>query len=642
MENPTDTIVNKPNIVLITVDQLRFPMHFLSLKDKLGNTIATADKFVEEFMPHLWEHLWSPGAKFSNYYTAASDCTAARATIHTGLYAYQTYSMLTLITYPPNRPTQPVLKDEFPTIGKLMRDAGYSTPYFGKWHLSYDVADIEHYGYTSFTPNQDYAGYAGEGQATDDAPAYQAAHWVNDYVRNVKSKQASNPAYVPQPFFLTLNFVNPHDKQWFWGAMEADKFYGVYNTVQQTYPNEVPPGPYVNVFPQNEPPSRYPAEIDVAIPNFQLQDALDLKPKAQSVVKEVFQYQMGGIYEVDEKSKYTFVPQPAGFAYANAPAHPPNHKAIAPQPYWSRALDSYLQLMTMVDRSLGNFMKSLSPETRNNTIFIFTSDHGEYGSSHGLQGKGGTVYDEGIRVPLIVRDSRPNSYVVSPQTERKQLTSSVDVLPMIVTMGNGSPAWMEGADNPYHELYGDRCKLLNILGSVSAAGRPYALHSTDEFVPDIYNFNGAPLHVIGLIQLVNPNDPSAGKTKLGVYTDWQAYAVSPHKATVINPLTLVPPPPRSTEFYSQAQYVGGTQEPLERESTHNSPQATNAVAYLFNTLLPTELQKPLPVAYQEAQKAAYKKLVEYMAEVNAMASSSTETSAAPEELKALAARAWAF
>jgi arylsulfatase A-like enzyme len=188
----------------------------------------TLDEFVAKFMPNLSKYLWEPGVKFSNYYTAASDCTAARATIHTGLYGYQTYSMLTLITYPPNKPTQPILHKDFPTIGKLMGQAGYQTPYFGKWHLSYDVADLTDYGYTSFTPNNDYVGYAGEGQGTDEAPAYEAAHWVNDYFRNVKSKESTNPAYVPQPFFLTLNFVNPHDKQWFWGAMEADRFYDVY------------------------------------------------------------------------------------------------------------------------------------------------------------------------------------------------------------------------------------------------------------------------------------------------------------------------------------------------------------------------------------------------------------------------------
>ena len=101
MENPTNTNSpnNQPNIILITVDQMRFPMH-------LPPDTPDVDQFVEKYMPNLHLHLWKDGVKFSNFYTAASDCTAARATIHTGLYAYQTYSMLTLITYPRGRQTR--------------------------------------------------------------------------------------------------------------------------------------------------------------------------------------------------------------------------------------------------------------------------------------------------------------------------------------------------------------------------------------------------------------------------------------------------------------------------------------------------------------------------------------------------------
>jgi len=418
------------------------------------------------------------------------------------------------------------------------------------------------------------------------------------------------------------------------------------NAVHQKYPNEVAPGPYIKISPQNEPPIVYPTAVDPnaladAIPNWQDQDALNLKPKAQTIVKEVFQYQMGGIHEDDQvqKQNYTPVASPVGFAYADAPSHQPDHKAIAPFKYWSRALDSYVQLMTMVDKSIGNFMESISEEVRNNTIFVFTSDHGEYGSSHGLQGKGGTVYDEGIRVPLIVRDSRPNSYATDTEAVRTQLTSSVDLLPMIVTMGNGgSRAWMTG--NEYQQLYDSRCRLLDILGNTGAPGKSYALHSTDEFVPDIYNFNGAPLHVIGLIQPT----PDGGKTKLGVYTDWIVYSASPDHATVINPLTLVNPPPRSLEFYDQTQFVAGTQEPLEKVSTPDSEQARNANARLFDTLLSTELQKPLPTAtLVAAQKLAYTQLIEYMEVVNAIANGqSTDTTADPEEPERRVARAWAF
>lgn len=152
MANPTNVIVNQPNIILITVDQLRFPMHLPPQYLSKPDLKWTLDDFVLHYMPKFYEHIWNPGVKFTNHYTAASDCTAGRATIHTGLYGYQTYSMLTLITYPPEKPPQPVLHPHFPTIGKLLKASNYQTPYFGKWHLSYDAAKLDEYGYTSFTP----------------------------------------------------------------------------------------------------------------------------------------------------------------------------------------------------------------------------------------------------------------------------------------------------------------------------------------------------------------------------------------------------------------------------------------------------------------------------------------------------------
>jgi len=224
---------------------------------------------------------------------------------------------------------------------------------------------------------------------------------------------------------------------------------------------------------------------------------------------------------------------------------------------------------------------------------------------------------------------------------RTQLTSSVDLLPMIVTMGNGgSTAWMSG--NEYQQLYGNgkRWDLLSILGKYDADGRTYALHSTDEFVPDVYNFNGAPLHVIGLIQT---DKHGRNKTKLGVYTNWLEYSTSPDHATVINPLTFVNPPPRSLEYYDQNQFNDETQEPLEILSTPDSTEARNADAFLFDTLLSTELQAPLPTdTLVAAQIAAYTELMKYMREVNDIANGQTQTSAAPKEVERVLARAWAL
>ena len=41
-------------------------------------------------------------------------------------------------------------------------------------------------------------------------------------------------------------------------------------------------------------------------------------------------------------------------------------------------------------------------EMLDDTIIIFTADHGEMHGSHGLKGKGGFVYENNIHVPMIV------------------------------------------------------------------------------------------------------------------------------------------------------------------------------------------------------------------------------------------------
>src|SRR5439155_10154087 len=157
-----------------------------------------------------------------------------------------------------------------------------------------------------------------------------------------------------------------------------------------------------------------------------------------------------------------------------------------------------------------------------NTVIVFASDHGEYSGAHGFgQGKIGTVYEECIHIPLVVMDPS-GRFTGDTNTIRTGLCSSVDLLLMLVTLGNkGSTNWLNQA--PYNQIYANRHEMYSMLKSRWAPGRSYILFATDEIAPDYFNFNRAPTNILGL---------RTDDTKLGVYSDWKPLSTTIAPSTV--------------------------------------------------------------------------------------------------------------
>jgi Sulfatase len=77
----------------------------------------------------------------------------------------------------------------------------------------------------------------------------------------------------------------------------------------------------------------------------------------------------------------------------------------APFAYWQRSLDCYTHTMSIVDQRVGEVLAALPRAVADNTITVFSSDHGEFAGAHCfVAGKAGSVYDEAYHVPLIVVD----------------------------------------------------------------------------------------------------------------------------------------------------------------------------------------------------------------------------------------------
>ena len=73
------------------------------------------------------------------------------------------------------------------------------------------------------------------------------------------------------------------------------------------------------------------------------------------------------------------------------------------QERWRRLNNYYLNCIQDVDRHINDLLLELERlGIENNTIVIFTSDHGELAGAHGMVGKGATAYREQNHVPLVM------------------------------------------------------------------------------------------------------------------------------------------------------------------------------------------------------------------------------------------------
>jgi arylsulfatase A-like enzyme len=155
------------NILLVMVDQMRTPWVYLS------------PSLQRATMPSVTK-LASQGVRFSNYYTSSNDCTPSRTTQATGLYTHQT---AIFATTPPTD-----LNPGFPTWGTMLRENGYDTYWFGKWHMSggqsgsSEANPYEQYGFTANWPGSGTCpspnGGAGQGQAMDPLIRQQFRDWL--------------------------------------------------------------------------------------------------------------------------------------------------------------------------------------------------------------------------------------------------------------------------------------------------------------------------------------------------------------------------------------------------------------------------------------------------------------------------------
>ena len=197
----------RPNVVLMLCDDIRW------------NALGCAGH------PHLKtpniDRLAAEGVYFENMFCTTSLCSPSRATILSGLYAHAHGVTNNFTEYPPELSSFPL----------QLQGAGYTTAYFGKWHMG-EKNDDPRPGFDMFVSHRGQGKYFDtefnfNGQNRKVVPGYYTTVVTDmsiDWIRRHR-KQSD------QPFLLMLGQKAPHSFYF-----PEKKYQHVFDDVDVNYP----------------------------------------------------------------------------------------------------------------------------------------------------------------------------------------------------------------------------------------------------------------------------------------------------------------------------------------------------------------------------------------------------------------------
>ena len=355
----------KPNLLFIMTDQQRFDA--LSIA---GNTVIKT--------PNL-DRLARQGAWFKNAYTQCAVCAPTRASLLTGC----TVENHQILTNELSTSTKETGRMAMPTFDEILNQNGYRCEYFGKWHSPEFHADVY----------QNPVLKAENGKSVF-APGGLTAFYM-DYLNPIFPKHALKPGELYDSFTDRPYLMNPLDKR-----------YGMtYEQVKELNIKYLQPDLHGEL--------SVPAENSfTAFYANQTLDALERNRNTTFSITCSFHFPHAPMLPVKPYSEMYPVkdmPVPASIAdpMLNSPYRTQNGRLNNPEytdpEKIKYMIADYYALVTEIDDWVGKIMDKLTElGLEENTLVIFTSDHGEMLGSHGMREKN-VFYEESAHVPLMIR-----------------------------------------------------------------------------------------------------------------------------------------------------------------------------------------------------------------------------------------------
>jgi len=357
--------------------------------------------------PNL-DRLARTGMRFSNFYISAFPCSPSRASMLTGLYP-QKHGVIT---------NNVILEDKIPSLGFIMQDSGRNTGYFGKSHLKGHMyrnmpwrEPFNGSWYWKRRPDErEYKFEQAEGGYGEDHPQLGFETWAggwkdyHDYLRNVGLGDLLNERPIPGnhndlpsagrgEHRYSLLPEEHHMASFF--AQKAKQYIRSQHEKNQSFSMVLSfYGPHLPVAPPKPWDKKYSLDQCPLPPNHR--DSLEGKP-------------------IEQKNNLVCYMAP-------------NWEETQFRDYIRR----YYGYCAYIDHQIGRVLDSLTEYgLDNNTIVIFTSDHGDMIAAHGFIYKMDTCcYQELANVPFIIRVPG----VTKPGTVSKSLVEGVDILPTLIDL----------------------------------------------------------------------------------------------------------------------------------------------------------------------------------------------------------------
>ncbi|EON74968.1 Arylsulfatase [Lunatimonas lonarensis] len=376
-----DQQVKKPNIVVVLADDMRW--------DYLG--AIGANSVVQT--PNL-DKLAAEGTLFRNAFVTSAICTPSRTSILTGMYERRhgvTFGSNSVMTEEAYAQTYPM----------LLRENGYYTGWVGKNHTPVGKSE-KGLGYKS-------------GVMEESFDYWRAGHGhLSFYPKNVhdifKDARADNQIDIIQE--------------------AVDEFLGIDEALETSQS-------FLRTRPTDQP---FCLMINFNVPHSNGTNSMKQLPDDPELYRSAYRDQTHQIPLPADYIAYDSIQTP------KLPVHVYNGQYL-PSYNWTKTAKSLkenqirtIQTVTGIDQVVGKIVEELSRQgILDNTIIVFTSDHGLFHGEYGLAGKT-FLYDIDLKIPMIIYAPGVHQGKVVDE-----LTLTIDIAPTFLDFaGIAIPAEMQG------------------------------------------------------------------------------------------------------------------------------------------------------------------------------------------------------